>query len=975
MKREEKIVGKLASFLPETVASAIISNPDDFYILGERREVTVLFADITGFVSISEKSDPEELFILINTYFKRFIDAIKRYDGTIDKFLGDALLVLFGASRAHPDDPMRAVICASEILKAVEDVNSHPPKLHFRLPRISVSIGIATGKVVSGLVGDDTHREYTVIGDTVNLASRLETLASPGEILVSEETFIATNDNILYESLPPQKIRGKRKKQRVYRFISERMEKEELATDVPFGLKKTETEIIETIEKGVPVAILGETGTGKSLLVRGIKDKLLRSGYSPILVETPSWGKNLYLFLAGKILPKKGIRSLAGVKKNLLPLLNPLILTSFPGEENFESILPEERERLTFEIIDEIFRRLARRNRSALIVENSSNLDRASTILLRRISKTPCPILITATEKTAPVERCATFRLRNFSLSKTKSFIRYILCVPRVGKRLADFVHKETHGNPGHIKEMLSFLIDKGVLRISGGKAELQSVPDDLPDGMAGLVISRVDRLDPGSRAVLKSAAVAGEQFTRPVIRFLSREKGCSFYLTKLEKSGLIRRINGGFAFTTNTIKEAVYSSILESQRIVAHRMVAAFLEANDRDKLEAIAFQYNAGKNYQKAFSFFYLAGKKYSSISATREALYYYENAYQAWRKTKGKEKDGIELLLSMSKMHWILGELEEMLHLGELALALAKRCGMQESIANALSAIGLAYDEMGKFEQATLCHRKAEDIYRQLQQFPRIIDALNNLGITALDAGNTVLAEKKFTEALKLAQERKLIEASLADVYASLGYLLFSRGKLSEAVEYYKKAEKIDEQFGNIRGQAINGINIANILMEKGEYSSEEEYLTRALDIFTKINDIRGMLLAMNNLGELKRVTGDINSAWKLHRRAKRLALAHNDPEALTDALRNMGLDKLDIGDTRNARRYIYRSLTLARENIDKSGELEAEIARLSYIVKVGRGNRGSCLRRIEQLSAETGNRFAVERARAILQEAPV
>jgi len=974
MKKEEKIVRKLASFLPEMVVSAIMNNPDDFYILGERREITVLFADITGFVSISEESDPEEIFMLINTYFKRFVEIVKRYDGTIDKFLGDALLVLFGALRAHPDDPTRAVICAREILKAVEEINSNPPKLHFKLPKISVSIGIATGKVVSGLVGDDTHREYTVIGDTVNLAARLEALASPGEILVNEETFIATNDKILYETLPPQKIRGKKEKQRVYRFISERTEREEPITDLPFGLEGIETKVAEAIEKEVPVALLGETGTGKSLLVRGIRDKLRQKGYSPILVETPSWGKNLYLFLAKKILPKKGILSLAGGKKNLLPLLNPLILTSFPGEENFESTPPDERERLTLEIVDEVFRRFARKNRSALIVENSSNLDRASIILLQRISKTPCPILITATEKIAPMKGCATFHLRNLNLSKTKSFVRHLLSVPRVGKRLADFLYKETHGNPGHIKEMLSFLTDKGALRISSGKAELLFVPDNLPDGMAGLVIAKVDQLDPSSRAVLKSAAVVGEQFTYPVIRFLSREKNCSFYLKKLEKNGLIRRINGGFTFTTNTIKEAVYSSILESQRRIAHRMVAAFMEANESDKREAIAFQYKYGENYRKASFFFHLAGKKYLSISATREALYYYKNAYHAWNKAKGKEEDGVELLLSMSKMHWILGELDEMLHFGELALALAKRSGQQESIANALSAIGLAYNEMRKFKQAALYHRKAEVIYRQLHQFPRVIDALNNQGITALDAGNTTLAEKKFTEALRLAEKRKLVQASLANVHASLGYLLFSRGELSKALESYKKAEKIDEQFGNIRGQAINGINIANILMEKGEYSSEEKYLTRALDIFTRISDIRGMLLAMNNLGELKRLTGDINSAWKLHRKAKRLAVAHNNTEALTDALRNMGLDKLDTGDIRNARRYIHSSLKLAKEHRDKSGELEAEIARLFYEVKVGKGNRDALLRRIEQLSAETGNRFAMERVKAILQEAP-
>ncbi|HEX9925665.1 MAG TPA: adenylate/guanylate cyclase domain-containing protein, partial [Anaerolineae bacterium] len=187
---------------------------------GERKQVTVMFADISGFTAMSEKLDPEEVRSMINACFERLGVVIDRYEGHIDKFIGDEIMALFGAPIAHENDPERALRAALDMMAALAEFNAEHAA---RIPKpLALHFGINTGLVIAGGIGTRQRQDYSVMGDTVNLASRLEGLSEAGEILVGENTYRLTAPLFEFEALRPVKVKGKENPIQVYQVLRAR---------------------------------------------------------------------------------------------------------------------------------------------------------------------------------------------------------------------------------------------------------------------------------------------------------------------------------------------------------------------------------------------------------------------------------------------------------------------------------------------------------------------------------------------------------------------------------------------------------------------------------------------------------------------------------------------------------------------------------------------------------------------------------
>lgn len=191
-ENKDKLVEALKRYFPERVFSKIERDPTKLKVEGERRWVAILFGDLSGFTALTEKlKGPEEIVTVINRYFSRMLEIVGKYGGDLDKLVGDAIMVLFGAPVAHRDDPLRAVSAALDMIKAVSElgsVDTPDGKVD-----INMSIGINTGEVVALNMGSDNRMEYTVMGDVVNTTSRLEGIANPGEVIISESTLLDIN--------------------------------------------------------------------------------------------------------------------------------------------------------------------------------------------------------------------------------------------------------------------------------------------------------------------------------------------------------------------------------------------------------------------------------------------------------------------------------------------------------------------------------------------------------------------------------------------------------------------------------------------------------------------------------------------------------------------------------------------------------------------------------------------------------------
>lgn len=207
LKERERLKNTLARYVSDDVAARILTERSDLELKGELREVTVLFLDIRGFTSISERLSPREVVAMLNDYFEAIIEVVFKHHGTINKFIGDAVMAIFGAPFAVDDAPMRAVRAAVEIEQAVAAVNHR--RREAGLATVAIGIGINTGSAIAGNVGSERRMEYTVIGDDVNLAQRLEGLAREGEILVSQATYDKVRDRVQSRAREPVQVKGK----------------------------------------------------------------------------------------------------------------------------------------------------------------------------------------------------------------------------------------------------------------------------------------------------------------------------------------------------------------------------------------------------------------------------------------------------------------------------------------------------------------------------------------------------------------------------------------------------------------------------------------------------------------------------------------------------------------------------------------------------------------------------------------------
>ncbi len=219
LKERERIKQTFKRYVSELVAEQLIKEKG-ISITGERKVATILFQDIRGFTSMSEQLPPEEVVSILKEYFTAMVDVIFSYEGTLDKYIGDAIMAVFGAPYAHKDDPLRAVKTAIDMQKALTALNNRWGKEGLNR-HLAVGCGISTGPVVAGSVGSEKRLEYTAIGDTVNLASRIEGQTKGGQILICEHTYNAVKDSISVNALDKVYLKGKKEPQQIYEVLYE----------------------------------------------------------------------------------------------------------------------------------------------------------------------------------------------------------------------------------------------------------------------------------------------------------------------------------------------------------------------------------------------------------------------------------------------------------------------------------------------------------------------------------------------------------------------------------------------------------------------------------------------------------------------------------------------------------------------------------------------------------------------------------
>jgi adenylate cyclase len=214
LRKKKLIEEAFERYVTKQVANEILQHPEQINLGGKRQEVSVLFADIRGFTSLAERIEPEEVVRTLNDYLTLMTKVVFKHEGTLDKFLGDAIMAVFGAPIFYPDHALRAILAALDIRKEIRVLNEKRGAAG--LEKVEIGIGINAGEVVTGNIGFEERMEYTVIGDNVNIAARLEDLAGEGQILISHSIYEAVADRVRVIVLDPIQLKGKESPLQVY---------------------------------------------------------------------------------------------------------------------------------------------------------------------------------------------------------------------------------------------------------------------------------------------------------------------------------------------------------------------------------------------------------------------------------------------------------------------------------------------------------------------------------------------------------------------------------------------------------------------------------------------------------------------------------------------------------------------------------------------------------------------------------------
>jgi len=639
---------------------------------GDRRTVTVLFADISDFTGIAEQLDPEEVIGLVRECFGELVEVARAWEGGLEKHIGDALLTVFGAPASHEDDPARAVHAALAMQERMHAINR---RRRPGTPELHLHVGINTGLVVMGPSLDAQEQAETiVIGDTVNTAKRLQEAAEAGQILVGEATYTATEHDFDYRELRPLAVKGKQGRIAAYRCLRRHAVRVEhpIRSDL-VGRERELGALLGAVERleqrrGGLVVVSGEAGLGKSRLVadarlhapdrvRWLAGRALPFGrtisYWPfveiiksdagIVDEDPDaerWAKL-----------ERRVEMLFGEQADeLLPYLAALLALE-PRRELAEQVRHqsgEARGRQIFRASRRYFERLADEGPLALVFEDWHWADASSDELLRH--------LLPLAQRSALLFCCLTrpdgprlpggieIKMSALTAEQTERLACNLLDLDDLPLRVRDALYRKTEGNPFFVEEVVRSLIDLGAIvrdeATGGWQAQVPVTEVALPETLRGVIMARVDRLDENVKEPLRLAAVIGRTFYDRVLRTVARDAyDLDESLAELRALDLIRVESTvpelEYAFKHALTRDAVYESILHRRRAELHRRVATCIESLFDDRIDEflslLAYHYAESEDWERALHYVLAAGDRAGAMAADSEALVHYRRAHE--------------------------------------------------------------------------------------------------------------------------------------------------------------------------------------------------------------------------------------------------------------------------------------------------------------------------------------------------------
>ena len=965
------------SYTPKFLADKILKTRSS--LKGERKLVTVLFADVANFTSMSENLDPEEVHQIMDGCFRILMDEIHKYEGTINQFTGDGVMALFGAPVAHEDHAQRACYAALSIQNSIRGYGDKIQKgtgVEFKL-----RIGLNSGPVIVGSIGDDLRLDYTAVGDTTNLASRLESVAQPGSVIVSDNIYKLTRGFFQFEPLGKVGVKGKEKPQETYELIKPGEINTRIGASVAKGLirfvgrKSSMAALNDSYEKvqsgfGQIVGIVGDAGVGKSRLLLEFVNQLREGDFIYFEGRCLPYGSSMiYMpildilrhffdidegdreFIIKKKIKEK-IQSLDEKLENTIPSFQELLSLKVDNED-YQKLEPKQKRDRCFEAIRDLFIRISHERPLVIAFEDLHWIDKTTEevidYLIGSLANTRVILILLYrpeyTHQWGSRSYYNKVSVNQLGTNSSTELVKAILEGGEIVPEIRDLILKRADGNPFFMEEFTHSLIENGTIRKKDSEYVLDRKVSEIqiPDTLQGIIASRMDRLEENLKQTMQIASVIGRDFAFRILQIITgmrkELKSSLISLQGLEfiyEKSLFPELE--YIFKHALTQEVAYNSLLIARRKEIHEKVGVAIEQLYVDKLaefyEILAYQYSKSGNLEKAYQYSKLSGEKAEANYSNLEAYEFHKQAINALTKlpqTEDNKRKQIEICLVAYNIILIMGFPVDSIQIMERGERLSKVIGDIRSLAYFYCHKGAYYTMKGN---KLLGLKYMERFFAEavkMQDIRIITESACGLGFSYIAIG---LFSRYITIASKVIPkiEKAKIKSeiffggfySYPILYTYYGYSLGWLGDLEKGTHMLDVAHKFSLEINSYSDLSLLEYFYGWIFFIKGDGKNTAEHMQNSLKYVEKIKLALYLGPVWSILGAGYYLLGEYGTAMNYMQKGLQIHIDAGRKAALSLHYVLMSMVHFDSGDLKSALHCAEKSMRLSKKNDERQFE---------------------------------------------------
>jgi predicted ATPase/class 3 adenylate cyclase len=900
---DEKIT-KIQKYLPKGVTEKILAQKDR--IEGERKQVTVMFCDLEGFTRLSEKLGPENAYAIMDQVYEILIHKVHDYEGTVNEMTGDGIMALFGAPIALEDAPQRAIRSAYAIHREMTRFSDKMKQEKEGILPLKMRIGIHTGPVVVGTLGNDLRVEFKAVGDTVNLASRIENIAEPGATCVTDETFKLTEGFFRFEALGEKKIKGKEGTIKTYRVVAPSTRRTKFDVSAERGLtsfvgRDRELELLldgferSKAGRGQAFSIMAEAGVGKSRLLYEFRKAVANEDITFLEGKCLSYNRGVAYHPVIDILKSnfdinendgdigirekalRGLKMLGVDEASTLPYLLELLSVKDSGIDKIP-MSPEARKDRIMGALRRIVLKGSEIKPLVMAFEDLHWIDKSSEDLLKDLldSISGARVFLIFTYRPEFIHTWggksyySQITLNRFSNRESLIMVSHLLQTQDIERELAELILEKTEGVPFFIEEFIKSLKDLKIIEKKDNEYRLTegirkvTIPSTIQD----LIMARVDSLPEGAKEILQMGSVIEREFSYDLIKQVTNlpEKELLSHLSILKDSELLYE-RGIYPESTYIFKHAlthelVYDSILMKRKKKLHDKIGKNIEElyseNIRKYCGVLADHFIEGEHFEKGAEYSRLASSKARKAASFDEAISYNKKRIASLERLPRKEdveKQTIDARVTLGLYYLQMTFLADAKETVEPVIDLALKYNYKRRVSQIYAILGThSFIIEGDYPKAFQYLKSAVELAEELKDFASLWAAHHWAGHAYSENCEFERALYHIEKSLEIVEMANVLW-SMATMKSCIAQNVYNvQGKIDLGYRFSREGIKIAEESGDAFSKADSYSHHGATCYFKGFLDEAEKYLLRGSAFSKKTNYIIMEFMVNFYLGEL-------------------------------------------------------------------------------------------------------------------------